>query len=103
MATSRFDTVSKLFARRRSSARIAQDATPAAWDGEKVPYLFVQSFEGGSIAPKAGEAGTYTVTLDHGLGQTLYFGDRPSRGVGAVPTPQFLEALGFPDDNPPNA
>ena len=106
MATPRFDTLSKLFARRKAVAGgvIAQEATPAAsWDGEKIPYLFVQSFEGGTIAPKEGEDGTYTVTLEHGLGQTLYFADRPSRDVGAVPTERFLAGLGFPDDNPPNA
>ena len=52
---------------------------PPTSDGEKIPYLFVQSFEGGSIAPKDGEDGTYTLTLEHGLGQTLYFADRPPR------------------------
>jgi hypothetical protein len=91
MATTRFDTISKLFARREAADRSSQAATPAAWDGEKIPYLFVQSFEGGTIEPKAGTDGAYTVTLEHGLGQTLYFGDRPSHDVGAVPTPQFLE------------
>lgn len=103
MTTTRFDTMSKLFARRKAADRSLQAATPAAWDGEKIPYLFVQSFEGGSIAPKDGEDGTYTVALNHGLGQTLYFGDRPSRDVGTVPTEQFLEQLGFSDKNPPNA
>ena len=114
MATSRFDTISKLFARRKAVAGgvFAQEATPSAsdttiptdpWTGEKIPYLFVQSFEGGTIAPKEGEDGTYTITLEHGLGQTLYFADRPSRDVGAVPTHQFLQGLGFPADNPPNA
>jgi hypothetical protein len=101
MATTRFDTIAKLFARRREAT--AHAATPSAWDGEKIPYLFVQSFESGTIAPKDGEGGTYTVTLEHGLGQTLYFADRPSRDVGAVPTGRFLEGLGFPPDNPPNA
>ena len=43
------------------------------------------------------------MTLSHGLGQTLYFADRPSRDVGATATEQFLQSLGFPDDNPPNA
>ncbi len=82
----------------------AQDATPAAGAvGEKVEYLFVQSFESGAIAPKAGEDGTYTLTLEHGLGQTIYFSDRPERVVGASPTAAFLAGLGFPPDNPPNA
>jgi hypothetical protein len=103
MATTRFDTIAKFFARRKAADRSSQAATPAAWDGEKIPYLFVQSFAGGSITPKSGTDGTYTVTLDHGLGQTVYFGDRPSRDVGVAPTAQFLQSLGFPDDNPPNA
>lgn len=87
----------------------AQDATPEPDTGtststsERPVFLFVQSFQSGSIAPTEGAAGRYTVTLDHGLGQTIYFGDRPSREVGALPTPRFLEELGFPDDNPPNA
>jgi hypothetical protein len=88
------------------NAVAAQDATPAA-GGEGTlsssEFLFVQSFESGSIAPKDGAEGTYTVTLQHGLGQTLYFSDRPERIVGAAPTPQFLDGLGFSPDNPPNA
>jgi hypothetical protein len=103
MATTRFDTISRLFAQRKAATRIARAATPSAGNGEKVPYLFVQSFESGTIAPKKGEAGTYTVALDHGLGQTLYFADRPSHDVGAVPTGRFLQGFGFPPDNPPNA
>jgi hypothetical protein len=47
--------------------------------------------------------GRYTLTLEAGTGQTVYFSDRPERIVGADPTPRFLEGLGFPDDNPPNA
>ncbi len=82
----------------------AQGATPAAGEtGEKVEYLFVQSFRSGTIAPKAGAAGTYTLTLEQGLGQTIAFSDRPERVVGAAPTAQFLKGLGFPPDNPPNA
>jgi hypothetical protein len=49
------------------------------------------------------ETGTHTLTLEHGLGQTVYFSDRPSRDVGATPTPRFLNTLGFSADNPPNA
>jgi hypothetical protein len=124
METSRFDAVSRLLATRRTRrqaltaagalaaaglvthAAASQEATPAA-DGsdptQKIPYLFVQSFQSGSIAPKGGEAGTFTVTLDHGLGQTLYFSDRPARDVGATPTSQFLAGLNFSASNPPNA
>jgi hypothetical protein len=88
------------------NAVAAQDATPAA-GGEGTlsssEFLFVQSFESGSIAPKDGAEGTYTVTLQHGLGQTLYFSDRPERIVGVASTSQFLDGLGFSPDNPPNA
>ncbi|HYH11150.1 MAG TPA: hypothetical protein VD789_02255 [Thermomicrobiales bacterium] len=81
-------------------------ATPVSSDStsDNTPtMLYVQSFQSGSIAPKQGEDGRYTVTLDHGLGQTIYFSDRPDRIVGAAPTDQFLNWLGFPADNPPNA
>jgi hypothetical protein len=78
-------------------AATAQEATPApaGQAGEKVQFLFVQSFRSGSIAPKAGTDGAYTLTLEHGLGQTIYFSDRPERVVGADPTPQFLKGFGF--------
>jgi hypothetical protein len=128
----RFDRMTKLFAARRLSRRTAlarggaglaasalaagalgrataQEASPAA--GEATPeFLFVQSFERGALAPKAetgtpepGTAGAYTLTLSQGLGQTLFFSNRPERIVGAVPTPRFIDALGFSPDNPPNA
>lgn len=133
MDQERFEMISKLFAQRRLSRRramqhgaaglaaagltvaglkaaAAQDGTPAAvaspaagGEGTKTEFLFVQSFEGGSIAPKDGAEGAYTLTLQHGLGQTIYFSDRPERIVGAAPTPRFLEGLGFSPDNPPNA
>jgi hypothetical protein len=128
MNNSRFDGIAKHFANRRISRRqvlaqggagvaagalaatglssaTAQDATPTtAPDASHGPtMLFLQSFQSGSIAPKDGADGTYTLTLEHGLGQTIYFSDRPDRIVGATPTPKFLKALGFQPDNPPNA
>jgi hypothetical protein len=84
----------------------AQDATPAAraGKGEHDPaFLFVQSFQSGTIAPKEGADETYTLTLDQGLGQTVYFSDRPERIVGTNPTATFLERFPFGADNPPNA
>ncbi len=121
-----FDKLSTLFATRRSSRRkaiqqgaaglaaglvgagvnaaAAQDGTPAAGEQvDKTEFLFVQSFQSGAIAPKDDEDGAYTVTFEHGLGQTLFFSNRPERIVGAMPTVQFLESLGFSPDNPPNA
>ncbi len=122
MDAHRFDTIVKLFASRRTRRQVlaqsatglaaslgtaraaAQEATPAAGEtGEKTEFLFVQSFRSGSIAPKAGEDGIYTLTLEQGLGQTIYFSDRPERLVGADPTAGFLAGLGFSPENPPNA
>ena len=103
MAGTRFDTIAKLFAQRKGAGRIAQDATPPAVDGEKTEFLFVQSFESGTFAPKTGSPDAFTLTLDHGLGQTVFFSDRPARVVGTTPTARFLGAIGFAPDNPPNA
>jgi len=127
MDPNRFDSISKLLASRRLSRRrvvaeaatgiaagtaavaglhmkaAAQEATPAPNADHGPAMLFVQSFNSGSIAPIAGEEGRYTVTLDHGLGQTVYFSDRPDRIVGASATDKFLNGLGFTPDNPPNA
>lgn len=132
MEAQRFDQISKLFAARRLSRRSAllsssagiaagmlaatrlgqeasaAEATPtvelqAGDTVEKSTFMFVQSFQGGSVAANAGADDRYTLSLNQGLGQTIYFGDRPSRQVGATPTPKFLEGIGFSDDNPPNA
>lgn len=65
--------------------------------------LFLQSYKSGTIAPKEGEDGRFTLSLEQGLGQTVYFSNRPDRIVGASPTADSLDGLGFPDDNPPNA
>ena len=113
MNPNRFDAVTKLFADRRLSHRTATSTSLAAQDATPVvvlppmddapAQLFVQAFQSGSIAPSTGEFGTHTVTLDHGMGQTIVFTDRPSREVFTAPTPAFLDGLGFPTDNPPNA
>ena len=66
-------------------------------------FLFVQSFAGGSITPRAGVDGGYTVTLDGANPQTVYFSDRPERVFGLATTSAFLEGLGFTPDDPPNA
>ncbi len=120
------DTITRLFADRKLSRRqtlaagalaapalpsVAQDATPivleatpVAPDADHGPeMLFVQSFQSGSIVPSERAEGRYTVTLDHGLGETIYFSDRPDRLVGSTPTAAFLDGLGFPEENPPNA
>jgi hypothetical protein len=79
------------------------DATPEPATGQKNTYLFVQSFQSGNIVPTTSEFGTHTITLEQGWGQTIYFADRPSRDVGAAPTVDFLNGLGFEPENPPNA
>lgn len=128
MDANRFDTLSRVFAKRRLSRRqaltqttaglataglvtagiksaSAQDATPIAVPGstEETDLLFVQSYKSGSLDPVAGKEGSWTLSLEEGLGQTIYFSNRPQRLVGTLDTPVFLEGLGFPDDNPPNA
>jgi hypothetical protein len=112
MDASRFDAVARLFANRRraqgASGRHAlaqSSAGPAAApQAESGPtMLFLQAFRAGGVVPREGSEGRYTLTLEQGLGHTVYFSDRPHRVVGATPTPQFLAGLGFPEDNPPNA
>lgn len=84
---------------------LAQEATPEpeAENTGGPTMMFVQSFQSGSVAKTEGRDDRYTVTLEQGSGQTIYFSDRPDRIVGSKPTPQFLDGLGFPEDNPPNA
>ena len=129
MEPNQFDRISQFFATRRLSRRHAlrhtgtglavaglaaaglrsadaQDATPAAGGtkGENDPtFLFVQSFQSGSLSPKDGADGAFTLTLDQGLGQTIFFSDRPDRVVGSAPTATFLAQFPFGEDNPPNA
>jgi hypothetical protein len=131
---SQFDSVTRLFAARRTSRRAAlaagasivaaglapaaaqdaspvpaQDASPVPSDTAGAPFMFVQTFGAGSLAPKDGEADVLILTADHLAGQTLYFSDRPERNVGMVSTARFLGAgrtgdgLGFTPANPPNA
>jgi hypothetical protein len=88
------------------AAAATQSATPVAMADVKplnTSMLFVQSFQAGSVAPVDGDATKFTVSLESGLGQTIYFSDRPNRIVGAMPTGEFIDTLGFTADNPPNA
>lgn len=89
---------------------VAQDATPAADadhlglpEGERTYTMFVQTASAGTWAEKPGEEGVYTLTLTGLPAQTVYFSDRPDRIVGTQTTTEFLDALGFDGDNPPNA
>ena len=131
MDTSRFDTISRLFATRgtrraaiggslglaATSAMgkhvIAQQGTPqvatpavaaSGEEGTTLPqFLFVQPFDSGAWAPKDGDDGTYSLTLTGAAASTIYFSDRPEREVGLVPNQKFLDGLGFTPANPPNA
>ncbi len=127
MESDRFERISRLFAGRRLSRRqamassaialtsgvagsqaAAQSEAPVASPvsdfnaTDKTMYLFVQSFQSGTLEANT-EDDRHTLTLNNGLGQTLYFGDRPSRDVGVSPTDTFLQGLGFSEQNPPNA
>jgi hypothetical protein len=96
----------------------AQQATPAtlAGEGDEPVFLFVQTAVSGrgELNPAAGTpevdgtpvpagGASLLVTLEGHSGQTIYFSDRPDRIVGATPTEQFLDTLGFSPTNPPNA
>ncbi len=131
MNQSQFDTITRLFAERKSRreaivaagagvaalgvARVAaQSASPVAspvgdaLETTGTEFLFVQTFGSGSLAPADGDAGMLLLTADHVAGQTLFFSDRPARTVGMVSTERFLGASGtggldFTPADPPNA
>jgi len=87
---------------RQASARQATpvaEATPVV-TGE-VEILFVQSFATGALAE--GSGGDYTLTLENGSGQTVYFSDRPERLVGSIADETFLDGRAFDPADPPNA
>jgi len=128
MDQNRFDTLTKTFGDRSVSRRQAltrgaaalaagalagvagpgraQEATPDATPDERRKHpimMFVQTFKRGSVVRRDGHDARYTVTLQDGVGATIFFSDRPDRIVGTTPTDQFLDGLGFLEDNPPNA
>lgn len=130
MDPARFDSMTRIFAARRSRrsaigsaaagaavlglGRVsAHDATPEASpvgsDRAGVPFMFVQTFGPGTIAPATDGVQNILLVADHVAGQTLYFSDRPERIVGMVPTEEFLAGgeegtgIGFAPDDPPNA
>lgn len=71
--------------------------------GERTYTMFVQTARSGTWTEKPDEEGVYTLTLTGLPAQTVYFSDRPDRMVGTQTTSEFLAALGFVDENPPNA
>jgi hypothetical protein len=126
MDTRQFDRIARFLAERRLSRRRAvatggtglvagaaltaglapaasasRQATPVA--AEDIELLYLQSFASGALTPADGGTGAYTLTLDDGLGETVYFSDRPNRVVGAMPTADFVAAFEAAADDPPNA
>lgn len=81
---------------------LAQAASPVA-DGMPIEFLYIQSFDSGTLLPKDGADGVYELVLRGGTDQTVYFADRPERQVGVAPTTRVLAAIGFDPANPPNA
>ena len=102
----------------------AQDTTPATRNatpsapapGFGQEFLFVQTAAAGTLVPNPaagtatadgtpppGAGADYLLTLKGHPGGTVYFSDRPARIFGDAPTQPFLDGLGFPLDNPPNA
>jgi hypothetical protein len=120
MQPSTFDRMTQIFASRRTrrdalraagaglggfalaAPAAAQDATPVA-GSDKTVFLFLQSFDNGSLTPKSDEDGVYELDLHGEHGRTIAFSDRPERIVASVPTSGFLEGLGFTPTNAPNA
>lgn len=90
----------------RSAAQQAStpEATPVAVpEGSADEILFVQGFRAGAFSPKEDAPDEFLLTLQDGLGYTVYFSDRPERQFGAVPTTRFLDGFDFGEENPPNA
>ncbi len=84
-----------------SQATPVAEATPVVTDA--VEILFVQSFATGAFVEGATGAGEYTLTLENGSGQTVYFSDRPERLVGSIADETFLDGRAFDPADPPNA
>lgn len=91
----------------QSAREIALQATPAALTDdspkEEPELLFVQSFTNGAWEAVDTERAAYRLTITGALAQTVYFSDRPDRLFGQVPTPGFIDRIGFTPVNPPNA
>lgn len=76
----------------------AQPGTPEVAD--EIELLFVQAASNGALTP---DDQGYTLTFQHGAGQTVYFSDRPERLTGLVPTAELVAQWPFEDESAPNA
>ena len=64
-------------------------------------YIFIQEGAGGSFVNDS--SGNYTLTMTDVVPYTVFFADRPARGVGFAPMDRFLKGFSFGASNPPNA
>lgn len=87
-----------------SSGSVAQDATPAGTPARfsAVEDLFVQLAASGTATFVDAEPGAFRLAFLHDSRQTLFFTDRPARGMGLLKTSDFVRAVTM-DDDPPNA
>ncbi len=92
------------FAATRIEAVLGQPATPVATPtDEGIELLFVQSYAASTLSP-TGDDGVFTMVLDGGTGETIYFADRPGRQVGTIATATFTEVFRRETaDDPANA
>ncbi len=95
---------SALLATAAVSRVAAQEATPVPSERSQDPtFLFVQLADSGTWSASPDNPDEFILTLFGVPGESIFFSDRPERIVGAVPTAQLLEGLGFTPFNPPNA
>jgi hypothetical protein len=104
MDPTRFNSIARLFAGRHLSRRQAVRQSGASLGRRRKDRVLVRPVVPvGPHRPQDGADGTSTLTLEHGLGQTLYFSDRSERIVGTAPAAQFLKGMPFGAANPPSA
>ena len=81
----------------------AEEGENKTIDGENTSFMFIQNATSGSMKPIDGTNDKYLLTLNNINPSTIYFSDRPERISGQAPMQDFLDGLGFSEDNPPNA
>jgi len=72
-------------------------------EDEKIFFMFIQNAVSGTMTPVEDVENRYLLTLNDVTPNTIYFSDRPERISGQVSMQEFLNGLGFLEDNPPNA
>jgi hypothetical protein len=104
VATRGIGVTAALLGRGKSPA-LAQGATPVADATAEaaVEMLFVQTFSTATITANPADTAAFTIRLEDGTGQTVYFSDRPERLAGTITDEQFLDGRAFDPADPPNA